>query len=98
MAIQRDLYHTDRVDESPPRRTDYEKVTMATEDGYPLQFCSHRWIHICFHEEGRLSGIISFRYPLGKRPGQGKAWDNKSWDVLQHSEDPFIPFRHQIFW
>ena len=31
-------------DESPARRTDYEKITTAIESDYALQFCSHRWV------------------------------------------------------
>ena len=29
---------------APSRRVNYEKLTLATEEDYPLQFCSHRWI------------------------------------------------------
>ena len=30
--------------ESPCKRADYEKVSLATKENYPLLFCATRWI------------------------------------------------------
>ena len=77
-------------DESPSRSADFELITNAMKNEYPLQFCAHRW------EENervtkkaravwnKIAVIIDFwkGLPNAKQPGKGKADANTSFDHL----------------
>lgn len=92
--------------ESPSRRADYEKLTLASEQEYPLQFCSTRWI-----ENERVAKRAQLVWPKvveivgfwkglqkSKQPGQGKPGANKSYDtLLKYQNDVLVPLKLQFF-
>ena len=93
-------------DESPSRRADYERLALAENLDYGLQFCGHRW---CENEPVAKRGraiwekmkiIIDYwmNLPKSKRPGKGKLGANTSFDHLCIAyKDPLVPVKLQFF-
>ena len=92
--------------ESPSRRADYELITEASENDYPLPFCAHRWVE---NERvakkaramwDKIPVIVDYWKTLSKakQPGQGKLGANTSYDHLcvAHT-DVLIPVKLLFF-
>ena len=92
--------------ESPSRRSDYERITLAEDSDYALQFCGHRWVeNEPVAKRGRaiwpkIREIVEYwlTKPKSKQPGQGKAGANTSYEHLcRVRNDPLIPVKLQFF-
>ena len=92
--------------ESPSRRADYELITEASENDYPLPFCAHRWVE---NERvakkaramwDKIPVIVDYwkTLPKAKQPGQCKLGANTSYDHLcvAHT-DVLIPVKLLFF-
>ena len=85
--------------ESTSCRADYERITSASKSGFPLRFCSHRWVENDVVAKKSLSvcskmiEVLDFwkRLPKSKQPGRGRPEDNKSYQLLlSQMNDPLV--------
>ena len=76
--------------ECPSKRADYEKVSLATEEDYPLLFCATRWVEnqlVAKKAQSiwpKIVAVVDFwsTLPKSKQPGGGDPKANKSYHVL----------------
>ena len=77
-------------EESPSHRADYERITQATENDYPLHFCATRWVENAavakraFNIWPKIVAIVDYWHglPKSKQPGKGDPKKSKSYHVL----------------
>ena len=93
-------------EESPSRRADYERITQATENDYPLHFCATRWVEnaavakSAFNIWPKIIAIVDYWHglPKSKQPGKGDPKKNKSYHVLlQNHTNPLVPLYFKFF-
>ena len=76
--------------ESPFRRADYEKVSLATKEDYPLLFCATRWVKnqlVATKAQSIWPKIVAVvniwsTLPKYKQPGSGDPKANKRYQVM----------------
>ena len=76
--------------ECPSKRADYEKVSLATEEDYPLLFCVTRWVEnqlVAKKAQSiwpKIVAVLDFwsTLPKSKKPDGGDPKANKSYHVL----------------
>ena len=92
--------------ESPSRRADYEKVSLATKEDYPLLFCATRRVENQFVAKNGQSiwpkfvAVVDFWSTLSKsrQPGGGDPKANKSYQVLlSKCKNQLITVKFQFF-
>ena len=77
-------------EESQSCRGDYERITQATENDYPLHFCATRWVENAavakraFNIWPKIVTIVDYwhGFPKSKQPGKGDPKKNKSYHAL----------------
>ena len=93
-------------EESPSRRADYERITQATENDYPLHFCATRWVENAavakraFNISPKFVAIVDYWHglPKSKQPGKGDPKKKKSYHVLlQNHTNPLVPLYFKFF-
>ena len=92
-------------EESPSRRADYERITQATKNDYPLHFCATRWVENtavakrAFNIWPKIVAIVDYWHglPKSKQPGKGDPKKNKSYHVLLQNANPLVPLYFNFF-
>ena len=86
------------------RRADYEEITGAKSNDFPLQLCAHRWVEnevvAKLAEKAWPKVMEAFEYwqSPSKQPGQGKPENNKSFQMLLScSSEGLIPLKFAFF-
>ena len=93
-------------DQAPGRRADYKNVTQATDQDFPMQFVSHRWVEN--EPVAKKANIVWPKVkvvteywktlPKSKQPGLGKPGANTSYDRLCSTvSDPLISLKVLFF-
>ena len=86
------------IDQSPSRRTDYERLSVI----YPLQFCSHRWAENKIGAERAIEVWENtvktvnhwMQLPKSSQPKE----DNKSYQRFKSSiNNPLVPIKLKFF-
>ena len=73
--------------ESPSRRADYENVSLATKEDYPLLFCVTHWVEnqlVAKKAQSiwpKIVAVVDFwpTLPKSKQPGRGVSKASKSY-------------------
>ena len=90
--------------EAPGRCADYKTVTDATENDYPMQFITHRWVENDVVAKkarviwSKIIEVVSYsqQLPKKKQPGLGKPGANTSYDhFCKAVKDCLVPVRFQ---
>ena len=92
--------------EAPGRRADYKTVTDATENDYPMQFITLRWVEndVVVKKArviwSKIIEVVSYwqQLPKNKQPGLGKPGANTSYDHLCMAvKDCLVPVKLIFF-
>ena len=92
--------------EAPRRRADYKTVTDATENDYPIQFITHRWVEndVVVKKTrviwSKIIEVASYwqQLPKNEQPGLGKPGANTSYDHLCKAvKDGLVPVKLLFF-
>ena len=92
--------------ETPSKRADYEKVSLATKEDYPLLFCATHWVEnqlVAKKAQSiwpKIVAVVNFwtTLPKSKQLGRGDPKANKSYQVLlSKCKDQLITVKFQFF-